>query len=270
VDFELQPGITGLLGPNGAGKTTLLRILTGLLTPSRGTISYKGSRITADNRMLFRSQIGYLPQEFNAYPGFSAREFLRYWAYEKGISHRRVDQEAADLLSLVGLAEHGDREVRALSGGMRRRIGIARALLGAPPVLIVDEPTTGLDVDARRGFQEALLEVASRRVVLFSTHLASDVELIANRLLILNEGRLIYDGTPSELLTRAEGRVFEITVPSSEIDQFSADFRLTSRVPTAEGVRVRALLRGKASPGTGTSVRPNLEEAYLVAIESDS
>ncbi|HSU82798.1 MAG TPA: ABC transporter ATP-binding protein, partial [Thermoanaerobaculia bacterium] len=164
VSFTLTPGIVGLLGPNGAGKTTLLRVLTGLLEPTRGKVLYRGVAITPDNLAEYRRRIGFLPQEFNAYPGFTAEQFLDHWALERGLSDPRERRaEIERLLVAVGLAEHAGRKVRDYSGGMRQRVGIARALLAAPPILIVDEPTTGLDVESRGRFRQILLEQAGER-----------------------------------------------------------------------------------------------------------
>ena len=218
VSFTLEPGIVGLLGPNGAGKTTLLRVLTGLLEPTRGKVLYRGVAITPDNLAEYRRRIGFLPQEFNAYPGFTAEQFLDHWALERGLSDPRQRRaEIERLLAAVGLAEHARRKVRDYSGGMRQRVGIARALLAAPPILIVDEPTTGLDVESRGRFRQILLEQAGERIVVFSTHIASDVEAAASRILLLHRGRLRFDGPPEELSRRAQGRVFRALVADADL-----------------------------------------------------
>jgi ABC-2 type transport system ATP-binding protein len=271
VSFELTPGITGLLGPNGAGKTTLLRILTGLLEPTRGSVSFRGVPVSADDLAEYRLRIGFLPQEFNAYPDFTAEQFLDHWALERGIGDggagggARV-AEVASLLASVGLAEHARRKVRDFSGGMRQRVGIARALLGAPPILIVDEPTTGLDIESRGRFRQTLLEQAADRVVLFSTHIASDIEAAASRILLLHRGRLRFDGSPEDLLARARGQVFTALITDADLAAFSRRYRVTARVRRLEGLQVRAVAR----PGdtvAGDLAEPNLEEAYLAEIE---
>ena len=263
VEFNLGPGIVGLLGPNGAGKTTLLRLLTGLLSPTRGQVLFKGVPVVPENLAAFRHHIGYLPQEFNAYPGFTAEQFLDYWALERGIT-RRVDRERemAELLSSVGLEADASRKVRDFSGGMRQRIGIARALLGAPPVLIVDEPTTGLDVEARNRFRETLLRIAGERIVILSTHIAGDIQAAATRVLLLYRGRLLLDASPSDLIRLARGRVFEAEIADDELREFGRRYRLTARVRILAGLRVR----GVTDPGEkppGREVEPSLEEAYL-------
>jgi ABC-type multidrug transport system ATPase subunit len=267
VSFELTPGITGLLGPNGAGKTTLLRILTGLLEPTRGSVSFRGVPVTADDLAAYRVRIGFLPQEFNAYPDFTAEQFLDHWALERGMDDARARRAEIDrLLAAVGLAEHARRKVRDYSGGMRQRVGIARALLGAPPILIVDEPTTGLDIESRGRFRQILLEQAADRIVLFSTHIASDVEAAASRILLLHRGRLRFDGTPEELIAGARGQVFAALVTDAGMAAFSRRYRVTARVRRLDGLQVRAVAR-PGDPLGGPPVEPNLEEAYLAEIE---
>ncbi|MFL6237376.1 MAG: ATP-binding cassette domain-containing protein [Thermoanaerobaculia bacterium] len=267
VSFTLTPGIVGLLGPNGAGKTTLLRVLTGLLEPTRGKVLYRGVAITPDNLAEYRRRIGFLPQEFNAYPGFTAEQFLDHWALERGLSDPRERRaEIERLLAAVGLSEHAGRKVRDYSGGMRQRVGIARALLAAPPILIVDEPTTGLDVESRGRFRQILLEQAGERVVVFSTHIASDVEAAASRILLLHRGRLRFDGSPEELEARAWGRVFSALVPDAELLEFGRRYRVTSRIRVLEGIQVRAIARPDEELA-GEPVEPNLEEAYLAEID---
>ncbi len=267
VSFELTPGITGLLGPNGAGKTTLLRLLTGLLSPSRGSVSFRGVPVTADDLAEYRLRIGFLPQEFNAYPDFTAEQFLDHWGLERGIDNSSErGAEIGKLLAAVGLAEHAGRKVRDFSGGMRQMVGIARCLLGAPPILIVDEPTTGLDIESRGRFRQILLEQAADRIVLFSTHIASDIEAAASRILLIHRGRLRFDGRPEDLLARAQGRVFTALVQDAELAAFSHRYRVTARLRRLEGLEVRAVAR----PGdsiAGDLAEPNLEEAYLAEIE---
>jgi len=267
VSFTLEPGIVGLLGPNGAGKTTLLRVLTGLLEPTRGKVLYRGVAITPDNLAEYRRRIGFLPQELNAYPGFTAEQFLDHWALERGLSDPRQRRaEIERLLAAVGLSEHAGRKVRDYSGGMRQRVGIARALLAAPPILIVDEPTTGLDVESRGRFRQILLEQAGERVVVFSTHIASDVEAAASRILLLHRGRLRFDGPPEELAARAHGRVFGALVADADLLEFGRRYRVTSRVRVLEGIQVRAIARPDEEIA-GEPVEPNLEEAYLAEID---
>jgi ABC-2 type transport system ATP-binding protein len=267
LTFRLEPGIVGLLGPNGAGKTTLLRILTGLLDPSRGHVLFRGVPVAADNLAEYRRRIGFLPQEFNAYPDFTAERFLDHWALERGMTDRRARRaEVEKWLAAVDLTEHAGRKVRDFSGGMRQRVGIARALLGAPPILIVDEPTTGLDIESRSRFRQLLLEQAADRIVLFSTHIASDVEAAARRILLLHRGRLRFDGTPEELVERARDRVFRTLVDDAGLADVGHRYRVTARVRRLEGIEIRAVARPDQPPA-GELIEPSLEEAYLAEID---
>ncbi|HEV2721720.1 MAG TPA: ATP-binding cassette domain-containing protein, partial [Thermoanaerobaculia bacterium] len=230
--------------------TTLLRILTGLLQPTRGRVSWRGAPID-------HAAIGFLPQEFNAYAGLTAEQFLEYWALERGIT-----APAGELLALVGLETHAKRRVRDFSGGMRQRIGIARALVGDPPLLIVDEPTTGLDVEARISFRELMARLARDHIVILSTHIASDLESTASRLLLLSRGTLRFDGTADALVARARGRVFESVVSDAEARAMGQRYRVTTRVRVGGGVRVRGVA-AEDDVLPGTAAEPTLEEAYL-------
>ena len=266
VSFRLEPGIVGLLGPNGAGKTTLLRSLCGLLEPSRGRVLYRDVAVSPDNLAEYRKLVGFLPQEFDAYEGFTAEEFLDYWALQRGMADpKERRREIEELLRMIGLEGAANRKVRDFSGGMRRRIGIARSLLGAPPILIVDEPTTGLDVESRNRLRESLLAAAGDRVILFSTHIASDVAAAASRILLLGQGRLLFDGPSGELIEEAHGRVFEALVDDQDLRDFAATYRVTTRLRTLDGVQVRAVAAKDQEPA-GDVVRPNLEEAYLAKL----
>ena len=267
MTFRLEPGIVGLLGPNGAGKTTLLRILTGLLEPTRGHVLFRGVPVTADDLAEYRRRIGFLPQEFNAYPDFTAEQFLDHWAREHGIADPRERRsEIERWLAAVDLTEHAGRKVRDFSGGMRQRVGIARALLGSPPILIVDEPTTGLDIESRGRFRQILLEQAADRIVLFSTHIASDVEAAARRILLLHRGRLRFDGTPEALVDRARGRVFRTVIDDAALAEIGHLYRVTARVRRLEGIEIRAVARPD-QPLAGEPIEPSLEEAYLAEID---
>ena len=254
------------MGPNGAGKTTLLRILCGLLDPTRGQICFRGVPLEPRNLPAYRHLVGFLPQGFNAYEGFTGEQFLDYWAIERGLRNpRERHSEVERVLAQVGLEEAAGRKVRDFSGGMRRRIGIARTLLGEPPIVIVDEPTTGLDVESRNRLRETLLSVAGERIILFSTHIASDIAASASRILILDQGRLIFDGEAGSLIERARGRVFETLVEDQELREFSNLYRVTTRVRTVDGISVRAIVGPDQEPA-GEIVEPNLEEAYLSMI----
>jgi ABC-2 type transport system ATP-binding protein len=266
VSFTLEPGVIGLLGPNGAGKTTLLRLITGLLLPTRGVVRFGNVEVRPETLAGYRQLIGFLPQEFNAYAGMTAEQFLDYWSIERGIADAGARRtEIARLMAVTRLEAHAGRKLRDFSGGMRQRVGIARALIGDSPMLVVDEPTTGLDIAARAHFRELITTLARDRIIILSTHIASDVESTASRLLLLAEGRLVWDGSPAALIARARGRVFETTVSDSEARRLTHLFRITTRVRLAEGVRLRGIAAERESL-PGPPAEPSLEEAYLAAI----
>ena len=212
-DISLSCGneMVGLVGPNGAGKTTLMRILATLIPQTAGNVKLNGKDIRKDGQTI-RQVLGYLPQEFGLYEEFSARDFLRYLAAMKGlpdsIAHRRVDE----LIELVNLEKDADRKLQTYSGGMKQRVGIAQALLNDPELLIVDEPTAGLDPAERVRFRTLLSSLTADRLIILSTHIIGDVEAVANRLVVLDRGHIIADTTPSELLRRAAGQVWSLTV----------------------------------------------------------
>ena len=191
ISFTLANGVTGLLGANGAGKTTLMRLLCGILNPTSGTVTYEGMDVDTEE---YRDILGYLPQEFGYYPEFSGRDFLLYMSAVKGLAKSDAKYKTEELIELVGLKEAARKKVRTYSGGMKQRLGIAQALLNDPQVLIMDEPTAGLDPQERIRFRELISGLGRERIVLLSTHIVSDLEHIADRLMIMKEGRLIWQG----------------------------------------------------------------------------
>src|SRR6266700_8245926 len=211
VTMRLGPGLVGLLGPNGAGKSSLMRIAATVTRPTSGQVLFDGTYIVARPDLL-RRHLGYLPQDFGVYPHLSAREFLSYLAAVKGLPARAARRRIGELLELLDLAGVGKRPLGKYSGGMLRRVGIAQALLADPKVLIVDEPTAGLDPEQRVLFRNLLADLAGDRVVLLSTHIVSDVESVASDIAIMAGGRLLLRGRPEDLLRQAEGRVWETTV----------------------------------------------------------
>ena len=191
ISLTLKPGVTGLLGANGAGKTTLMRMICGILRPTSGTISLDGLDVSTE---AYRAVLGYLPQDFGYYPSFTGLDFLLYMAALKGMERSRARQRSLELLEVVGLAEVGRKKIRTYSGGMKQRLGIAQALLNQPKLLILDEPTAGLDPKERVRFRTLIQEQGEGSIVLLSTHIVSDVEHIADRILMVRDGQLIYDG----------------------------------------------------------------------------
>lgn len=263
VDLAIGAEVFGLLGPNGAGKTTFMRILATLLPPSSGMATVAGHDVLK-NRIAIRKILGYLPQEFGAYPKLSGSEYLHYIAALKEL--RRPGAEIQRLLSQFGLSQVARRRATAYSGGMLRRLGIAQALLGSPKVLLVDEPTGGLDPEERVRFRELLMGLGGDRVVLLSTHLVEDVEMTCERLAVLKEGQIPYQGTTRGLIDRFRGQVYEVNVREEEAKSCLAAWAarvLTSR--RAEGGRAVRLL---GEVDGGQVVTPSLEAAYLALIRS--
>jgi ABC-2 type transport system ATP-binding protein len=261
LTLQLKSGIVGLLGPNGAGKSTLMRMLATLAKPTEGRIVWNGADIASDPDRL-RATLGYLPQEFGAYAALSAREFLRYLAAVKGLPHARSAARVDECLMLVGLEHVADKRIGTFSGGMRQRVGIAQALLNDPLLLIVDEPTVGLDPDERLRFRNLLTDLAGRRVVVLSTHIVSDIEASASELAIMDKGTLRFHGTPEALLGRAQGKVWEWTVPADQLAQVRANHRVSASLRRPDGVRVRVAADRVPVPGARPVV-PDLEDAYV-------
>lgn len=191
ISLKLQRGIYGLLGANGAGKTTLMRLLCGILKPTSGSVSLDGMDVATEE---YRGELGYLPQDFGYYPDFTGEEFLLYMAALKGLSKAEAKRKSAELLELVGLGEMGKKKVRTYSGGMKQRLGIAQALLGEPRLLILDEPTAGLDPKERVRFREVIARWGKENIVLLSTHIVSDIEHIADTILMMKDGQMIHQG----------------------------------------------------------------------------
>ncbi|MET0267061.1 MAG: ABC transporter ATP-binding protein [Duganella sp.] len=261
LNLRIEPGILGLLGPNGAGKSTLMRMLATLQRPSSGRILWGDVDIARQPDAL-RVALGYLPQEFGAYPALSAREFLRFLAAVKGLPHAQTGQRVEECLQAVGLAEVADRRIGSYSGGMRQRVGIAQALLNDPLLLIVDEPTVGLDPEERLRFRNLLTDLAGSRLVILSTHIVSDIEASATALAVLHKGVLRYQGAPETLIAGAEGKVWDWTVPSDQLQALRSRHHVSASLRVADGVRVRIV--AAESPGAGAEpVTPGLEDAYV-------
>lgn len=265
-EFTLQmaPGVLGLLGPNGAGKSTLMRILATIANPTAGHVLWNGTDIVAKPDAL-RSVLGYLPQDFGVYPNLNAVEFLEYLAAVKGISASAARRRIDELLALVNLTDARKRPLGGYSGGMRQRVGIAQALLNDPKLLIVDEPTAGLDPEERVRFRNLLSELSGERIVILSTHIVSDVEATATGIAIVAGGRLIIHAAPEALLARMEEKVWESVMPSEELPAARQHFLISTVTRRSDGVHARVV--SDVSPGAGAEpVPPTLEDAYLYAV----
>ena len=191
ISFNLTDGVTGLLGANGAGKTTLMRMMSGILNPTSGSVTADGIPVQTEE---YRALLGYLPQDFGYYPEFTAREFVQYIAALKGIEKKKAKKKTEELLETVGLSDVANKKIKTFSGGMKQRVGIAQALVNDPKILILDEPTAGLDPKERVRFRNLIAEIGKTSIVLFSTHIVSDIEHIAGNLIMIRDGQLIYEG----------------------------------------------------------------------------
>lgn len=263
VGLELKsPSLTGLLGPNGAGKSTLMKLLTAGLLPTSGTITADGLPLAARERQL-KTKLGYLPQSFGLYDELTVWQFLDYMAALKGIKHSKPAIEAA--IHATNLEEKRKSPIRALSGGQRQRVGIAQALLGDPELLILDEPTVGLDPEERIAFRNLFSRMAQNRLVLLSTHIIEDVQSVCNQLIVIHQGSVRFIGTPSRLIAMAEGHVglFDETDQAQE-----AGLHITSRVNTARGITCRAV--AEQLPAFAAQTEPTLEDAYLYLISKEA
>ena len=266
VSLQVGPGVLGLLGPNGAGKSSLMRILATITRPSGGNVAWEGADIARHPDKLRRC-LGYLPQDFGIYPQLSASEFLHYLAAAKGLTGRSARARVRELLDVVNLAEVGRRPLGRYSGGMRQRVGIAQALLNDPQLLIVDEPTVGLDPEERMRFRNLLGDLGSDRVVILSTHIVSDVEAVADDIAVLADGRLLRRGTTGDLVRAADGQVWEVMVQSGDLAGLREQFEVTRAVRTPDGVRARVLHPEPPVDGA-VAVPPDLEDAYVHVVRS--
>ncbi len=264
IDLDVPPGMFGLLGPNGAGKTTLMRILAGLLEPTSGSVTLDGEDVVADPRRV-RRRLGYLPQEFGFYPHLTGEKMLVYLLRLKGVeAPGGLDRLAAELLERVNLTSAAKRKLKGYSGGMRQRLGIAQAIAGDPHVVIVDEPTAGLDPEERMRFYRLLTELAADRIVLLSTHIVEDVAVLCPRFAIIRAGRLVAETSPSAARAAIDGRIFEGQVASGDLATLRRERQVIQAVLVEGENRVRVHLpEGEPPPGF-RPVAATLEDAYLL------
>ena len=264
LSLRYSPGLLGLVGPNGAGKTSLMRMIASLLEPSAGTIRWSGQDIRTHGQAL-RQVLGYLPQDFGIYPEFTGRQFLRYLAAMKGLPGTILKRRVDEVLEVVNLETVADRKLPTYSGGLKQRIGIAQALLNDPELLIVDEPTVGLDPGERVRFRTLLASLTRNRIVLLSTHIISDVEAVANRLVILQQGCVLVDTTPEALLAKTAGSVWSVTTDQATALQLQKSYQVSTMVSQVYGITLR-IVSATRPHEAAVIVEPSLEEAYLLAI----
>lgn len=267
LDVTLQPGIIGLLGANGSGKTTLLRMIVGVLLPEEGRILFNDVDIQ-NQREDYLAMLGYMPQHLGMYPTFKVDEFLQYMGAVKGLTKAYTTQRIEELLPLVHLENERKKKIKALSGGMRQRLGIAQALLNDPALLILDEPTAGLDPKERNQFSRLLSELSRDKIILLSTHIVSDVEAIANQIMIMKKGNLVAYDEPSALLTILEGAVKEVVLPYEQIQEYQSSCIICSQKETTKGTHLRFI--DLSHKKEGTVVEPTLNDLYLYHFEEEA
>ena len=264
VELNLGAGVLGLLGPNGAGKSTLMRILATITRPSSGRVLWNDADIASRPETL-QNVLGYLPQDFGVYPNLNALEFLEYLAAVKGIAAGASRRRISELLELVNLTDAAKRPLGGYSGGMRQRVGIAQALLNDPKLLIVDEPTAGLDPEERVRFRNLLSELSGERIVILSTHIVSDVEAVATSIAIMAHGQLIAHAAPETLLASVSGKVWEVVVASADLPALRQKHLISSTARRGDGVHARVV--ADVAPGReARQLEPSLEDAYLAAL----
>lgn len=261
VSASFQPGLYGLLGANGAGKTTLMRMLCAVLESTSGEVLLDKREVTAMGAD-YRNILGYLPQEFGYYPNYTAVDFLLYIAALKGIPRNIAKKRVAELLEVVGLENVAGKRLKTFSGGMKQRVGIAQALLNQPKILILDEPTAGLDPKERVRFRNLLADYAGDKIVILSTHIVSDIEAIADKVLLMKKGRFILQGTIPELIRKADGKVWELTVLPEEARKWQNESVVANLRHEGDQVVLR-ILSDTIPDGRAVPCEASLEDMYL-------
>ncbi|MBD3288348.1 ATP-binding cassette domain-containing protein [candidate division KSB1 bacterium] len=267
IDLTIPNGMFGLLGPNGAGKTTLMRILVTLLKPTTGEVTVNGLDLQK-NRKEIRAMLGYLPQDFTVFTKLKTWEFLDYIASLGGLKNSKRRADAVDqMLESVGLFDVRDRMAQKLSGGMKRRLGIAQALIGDPKIVVVDEPTTGLDPEERLRFRNLLSEMSRKEIIIIlSTHIVGDISSSCHNMALIYKGRADFIGSPQEIIERAQGHVWEITADDSQLQRIKERFPVISTIPAEFGYEVR-VIADNPQDFRCEQAEPNLEDAYVYHIE---
>ncbi|AWB46599.1 ABC transporter ATP-binding protein [Paenibacillus sp. CAA11] len=261
VSARMHTGVYGLLGANGAGKTTLMRMICGILNPTSGRVSLDGQDIAALGER-YRNLLGYLPQDFGYYPNFSAEEFLLYVAALKGLSNTAAKRKSRELLEQVALTESARKKIRTFSGGMKQRLGIAQALLNDPRILVLDEPTAGLDPKERVRFRNMIANLAKDKIILLSTHIVPDVESIADQILIMKKGRFLMSGTAQELTSSMVGCVWNYRLTPDEVERVGGDVVISNLKHDGPYVELRVISASQPAADATPAV-PTLEDLYL-------
>ena len=261
ISLTLKPGIYGLLGANGAGKTTLFRIICRLMEPTHGSIKFNGKNVNQQAE-AYRTNLGFLPQDFSYYPDFTGMRFMLYIAALKGLNNTVAKKRSLELLKQVGLEEMKDIKIRKYSGGMKQRLGIAQAMLNNPQILILDEPTVGLDPKERVKFRKLISSFANNKIVILSTHIVADVEYIADEIIVLKKGMILNKGTTDILLKEIQNHVWECFVNMDQINLFEDKFIVSNRKYTENGAVLRIISTNQPALNA-KKVEPSLEDLYL-------
>ncbi len=266
LNLTIDQGMFGLLGPNGAGKTTLMKIIATLLSPTSGSILFNDTSIT-QNPQAIRQILGYLPQDIQFYPQLTVAETLDYLAILSNIQENR-QQKIDHLIELVNLTDKKDQKVKKLSGGMKRRLGIAQALLNDPKLLIVDEPTAGLDPEERVRFRNLLSSLSSDRIVLLSTHIVEDIAATSEKLAIINTGQLLFQGEVNQLIRNARGKVWQTTVSVEDYPTYQSRYNIVNAIRTEAGWNIKIIANTAHIPNA-TPIDPTIEDAYMFFIQTN-
>ncbi|EOT35003.1 ABC transporter ATP-binding protein [Enterococcus durans] len=261
VSVTLNPGVYGLLGANGSGKTTLFRLICGVIKADEGKIIYNGEDISL-NEEMFRSVLGFLPQDFSYYADFTGLKFMLYIAALKGLRGKLAKQRSLELLDLVGLSEQKDKKIKKYSGGMKQRLGIAQAMINDPEVLILDEPTVGLDPKERVRFQNLISSLSDNKIIILSTHIVSDVESISDEVLVLNKGVIQDRGSVNQLLKNIENSVWEVRTTQREMKSYYHSFSISNQKYEGDDVVLR-IISAKKPANNAVQAKANLEDLYL-------
>lgn len=269
LNITLSNGVCGLLGANGAGKTTLMRLLCNLQNPTSGKIYLNGKNIAGLGEK-YRAMLGYLPQNFGYYPDFTAIDFLLYIAALKGLNEKTARKKSKELLEAVGLSAESKHKIKTFSGGMKQRLGIAQAMLNDPRILILDEPTAGLDPKERVRFRNLISAFAKERIVILSTHIVSDVEFIAEEIIMMKSGQIVHFGKPQEITEEISGQVWECIVSAEKAEKYAATFNTSNLRNIDGGKTILRIISDRPPMANASQVQPNLEDLYLFYFKGDT
>lgn len=269
LNITLTNGVYGLLGANGAGKTTLMRLLCNLQAPTSGQIFLGGKNIAGLGER-YRALLGYLPQHFGYYPDFSAQDFLLYVSALKGLEEKAARKKSKELLEAVGLSGEAKQKIKTFSGGMKQRLGIAQAMLNDPHILILDEPTAGLDPKERVRFRNLISAFSKDRIVILSTHIVSDVEFVAEDIIMMKAGQVLHFGNPQKIVSEIDGKVWECTVPTDSAEKYAAAYNTSNLRHTGENRTVLRIIADRPPMGNAVRVQPTLEDLYLFYFKGES